>query len=96
MLTFTVTRRWYNVVRGDMAHEQQQRWSPTTLVFCPACGERRLWTEQTGHYSEDNAGDCYICAGCGHSFHYCGLDTDYIDEAESTQILVALRQNGGK
>jgi hypothetical protein len=91
MVEVTVTKRWLNAVQGEMSHEQHQRWSDAENVFCPACGVRAVWVEETGHYDEDNAGGCYLCAQCGHSFHYSSPDNNYISGSEAALILAAVR-----
>jgi ribosomal protein L37AE/L43A len=59
----------------------QYDWDGTD-VYCPSCGRRPVWVE---------AGGCYLCASCGHSFHYSNPLSNYISDAESAQMLVAVR-----
>jgi len=54
-------------VRYEAGHTYQETWHQTDF-FCPLCGLRKVW-------DEDSAGDYYLgttltCAACGGTFHF--------------------------
>jgi len=91
MVNVTVTRTWHNAFAGWISEDVAFQWSFAVDVYCPSCGSLTVWLEESGHYEEDNAGGCYLCATCGHSFHYSGPEGNYISDVESVHMLAAVR-----
>ena len=77
-------------------HEREETWE-LLEIFCPECGEKRVWREMSdGDYY---VGPSYLCAACGGGGQilFCGSPDIVHDLHESTdeQRLTAIRKATG-
>ena len=56
--------------QGKFSHSYRETWEPLPELFCPACGEKRVWhdTAPGDYYCEE----WYMCAACGAGWYMPG------------------------
>jgi hypothetical protein len=68
-------------------HHYTERWELEEKIFCPGCGNKTVWVEQSpGDYY---LGPDHYCTTCAHRFSLCGPTK--LSQANELKILEQLR-----
>jgi transposase-like protein len=78
-------------IGGEFSHKYEEEWLKTDL-FCPSCGENRVYDEQgMGDYY---VGPQFLCAACGASFFLPFGPEERPDDTQDVQRLYHIRTGG--